>query len=291
MRHWDLLVNYPRIAKESPEAVDDLIETVKINLQALEKLSEPVTSNVVLITLITSKLPSNIIRKWQRTLPDKKMPSYTHLVDFLKTRTNGDRINTISTATKREHEFKTSEQRHRVRQNASRGYTLATTLSTPTCPICHRLHQIWRCEVFKTKSVHDRIKAVKRASCCTNCLNKGHSLRDCKAGACHKCGHRHNTLLHRANYSSKSRSPASSMSSYSSNSRSLTPDSTPPSSSTRYRKTSPKQKTDTRRTSTARPTRRTSPPSSPSRTPPSTQRKSRKDTRSPTSSPPRQRSQ
>jgi hypothetical protein len=141
------------------------------------------------------------------------------------------------------------------------------------------------------KSVSERIKAVKRASCCTNCLKKGHSLRDCNAGACHKCGHRHNTLLHRANRSLKSRSPTFSLSSYSLNSRSSTPNSTPPSSSTRYRKNATKQKTDTRRTSTACPTRRTSPPSSPSRTPPSTHRKSRKDARSLTSSPPRQRSQ
>jgi hypothetical protein len=138
MRHWDLIVNYPRITKESPEAVDDLLETVKVNLQALEKLDEPVASNVVLIALLTSKLPSDIICEWQLTLPDKKMPSYAHLLDFLKTRTNGDRINITSTTTKKEHEFKTSEQRYRVRQNASHGHTFGTTLSPPTCPICRR---------------------------------------------------------------------------------------------------------------------------------------------------------
>ena len=49
MRHWDLIFDYPKITKETPEAIDDFLETVKVNLQALEKLGEPVTSNIVLI--------------------------------------------------------------------------------------------------------------------------------------------------------------------------------------------------------------------------------------------------
>ena len=117
MRHWDLIFDYPKIIKETPEAIDDLIETVKVNLQALEKLGDPVTSNAVLLKLFTSKLPSAIIRKWQRTLPDKKLLSYTHLVDFLKTRTNGDRTSSTSTVIKR-----ASDQHNRQRPNAPRSY-------------------------------------------------------------------------------------------------------------------------------------------------------------------------
>ena len=37
MRHWDLIFDYPEITKETLEAIDDLIKTIKINLQALEK--------------------------------------------------------------------------------------------------------------------------------------------------------------------------------------------------------------------------------------------------------------
>ncbi|XP_068986183.1 uncharacterized protein [Bombus flavifrons] len=85
MRHWDLIFDYPKITKETPEAIDDFLEMVKVNLQALKKLGEPVTSNVVLLKLFTLKVPSAIIRKWHRTLPDKKMPSYTHLTTLLGT--------------------------------------------------------------------------------------------------------------------------------------------------------------------------------------------------------------
>lgn len=88
MRHWHLISEYPKIIKETPEAVDDFLETVKVNLWALEKLGEPITSNVVLIELIASKLPSSTIRDWYCTLPNKRMPPYTHLIDFLRARTN-----------------------------------------------------------------------------------------------------------------------------------------------------------------------------------------------------------
>jgi hypothetical protein len=48
-------LDYPKITKETPEAIDDFLETVEINLKALDKLGEPITSNVVLIKLFTSK--------------------------------------------------------------------------------------------------------------------------------------------------------------------------------------------------------------------------------------------
>nr|XP_033200815.1 uncharacterized protein LOC117162944 [Bombus vancouverensis nearcticus] len=165
MRYWDLIFDYPKITKETPEAIDDFLETVKVNLQALEKLGEPVTSNVALIKLFTSKLPSAIIRKWQRTLPDKKMPSYRHLVDFLKTRTNGDRTSSASTVIKRE-----SDQHKRQRPNAPRSYAFTSTHNTLVCPNCQGQHELWNCDVFKAKSPKKRLEIAKRASLCTNCL-------------------------------------------------------------------------------------------------------------------------
>ncbi|XP_068987590.1 uncharacterized protein [Bombus flavifrons] len=88
MRHWELLRSYPEIKRETPEAIEDLLETVSVNLKALEKLGQPVTSDIVIIELLASKLPSSSMRKWQRTLPNQDVPSYQHLMEFLKTRAN-----------------------------------------------------------------------------------------------------------------------------------------------------------------------------------------------------------
>ncbi|XP_071878302.1 uncharacterized protein [Bombus fervidus] len=216
MRHWDLILDYPEITVETPEAIDDFIETVQINLQALERLGEPITSNVVLLRLFTWKLPSTIIHKWQRTLPDKRMPSYTHLLEFLKTRTNGDRISYTKIVKKR-----ASDSHNRQRQTAPRTHTFITTQRTLVCPTCQGSHEIWNCNVFKAKSIKNRIETAKRASLCTNCLSKGHSVAQCSAGSCRICGLRHHTYLHRDQSSEKSRSSSSqSSSSHSSSDRS-----------------------------------------------------------------------
>lgn len=92
MRHWELMRSYSEIKKETPETIEDLLETVSINLKALEKLTQRVTSDVVHIELLASKLPSSSMHKWQRTLPNQEVPSYQHLMDFLKTRANGNQL-------------------------------------------------------------------------------------------------------------------------------------------------------------------------------------------------------
>jgi hypothetical protein len=74
MRHWHLIRDYPKISKETPDAIDDFLETVKLNLKALEKLGEPVTSNVILIDLFTAKLPSSTIRNIIIHCPIKGCP-------------------------------------------------------------------------------------------------------------------------------------------------------------------------------------------------------------------------
>jgi hypothetical protein len=201
LRHWSLLNDYPRIITKTPEAVDDLLETVRVHLKALEKLGDPIVSDTVLIALLMSKLPSATIRDWQRTLPNKKLPSHTHLIDFLKTRANGDRTDTTPTATRRR-----PVQSKTAREPKPRGNAFAVTRSPSTCPICRGNHEIRNCDVFKARSAKRRLEMAKRASICTNCLGKGHSLAQCSAGSCRICNQRHHTYLHRDQAHVKTRS-------------------------------------------------------------------------------------
>ncbi|XP_050495535.1 uncharacterized protein LOC126876672 [Bombus huntii] len=180
MRHLDLLFDYPKIVKETPKAIDDFLETVKINLQALKNLGDPIISNTVLIKLLTWKLPPAIIRKWQCTLPDKKLPSYKHLIDFLQTRTNGDRTSSAFTATKR-----ASEPPNRQRPSASRSHAFTATLKTPVCPDCRGQHELRYCDVFKAKSPRERLDTAKRASLWTE-PPKTDSLTSPPSGPLHR---------------------------------------------------------------------------------------------------------
>jgi hypothetical protein len=131
---------------------------------------------------------------------------------------------------------KAPEPRYRLRQNASRSHAFTATQAPSTCPTCRGPHNIWRCDSFKDKPVSERLKDVKRVSCCINCPRKVHSVRECKAGACRRCGQWHHTMLHGAKHHSRSRSITSNQASSPSSSRSSTPHSTPSSSPTRHRK-------------------------------------------------------
>jgi hypothetical protein len=128
----------------------------------------------------------------QRTLPNQDVPSYQHLIEFLKTRANGNQLLSKSKETKG-----ATHKKHRHRQNVPRGRTFATTSKTLVCPTCSGPHVLRHCKVFKTKSAVERFQIVKGAALCINCLGSGHSLTQCTAGSCHICGQRHNTYLHR----------------------------------------------------------------------------------------------
>ena len=201
MHHWELMRSYPEIKRETPEAIEDFLETITVNLKALEKLGQPVTSDVVLIELLASKLPSSSMRKWQGTLLNQEVPSYHRLMEFLKTRANGNQLLSKAKETK-----ESTPKHHRHRQHLPHGRTYATTSRTPVCPTCDGPHELRHCKVFKAKSAIERLQLVKMASLCTNCLGSKHSITQCTARSCHICEQRHHTYLHREQTQENSRS-------------------------------------------------------------------------------------
>jgi hypothetical protein len=147
----------------------------------------------------------------------------------------------------------------------TRGHAFITSQSSSHCPICQGLHEIWNCIVFKAKPIKNRIETAKRASLCTNCLTKGHSVAQCSAGSCRICRLRHHTYLHRGQSSEKSQSPSSrSSNSHSSSDRSsgrLSPTNSPTPRSSRHSRRSESSPRISRRSS-PRTFRRSSLPSS-----------------------------
>lgn len=180
LRHSRAIVNFPKITEESPTALRHLVNTVEKNLRSLNNLGESIMLNAIIISLIISKLPANVVRQWELTLPNEEVPRYIHLLDFLRKLECS--LRSIST-------FRATRKQ--------------------TCPICKGSHRIWRCDIFKAKSVNRRLKDVKAASLCTNCLKEGHSMQDCFSRSCRTCRKRHNTLLHKDQHHSKSRSSSS----------------------------------------------------------------------------------
>ncbi|XP_050487367.1 uncharacterized protein LOC126871985 [Bombus huntii] len=242
--HSMAIIDYPKLTKESPTELRRLVHTFKQHIYALNKLGDsyPDTS-AVLNSLILSKIPSSIQKQWEMTLPNKELPPYIQLLNFLERLARSSRPITTVKQTR-----ESPEQTTPVRQRAPRGHAFTATQVTPTCPTCQGPHPIWRCDTFKTKSLRERIREVKGASLCLNCLGKGHIKKHCFAGSCRVCGERHHTLLHRAKHHSGSRSSTPSPKSSPSNSRSTTPSLPPYSSPTRRKRHTTDHRSETPRT-------------------------------------------
>lgn len=62
---------------------------------------------------------------------------------------------------------------------------------------CNEMHALYKCPIFKTMSVSDRVELVKSNSLCFNCLSKGCKANNCRSKfSCAVCKKKHNTVLH-----------------------------------------------------------------------------------------------
>jgi hypothetical protein len=190
LRHWNEILKYPKLTKETPEAIQSLIDTVNVHLRMLKNLGQAITSDIVIIGVVLSKLSPETVHQWELTLPDSSFPSYLHLLDFLRKRANCI-MYSIANAKK------VAMKQNRAQQKAPLDQIYIAMNVTPQCPICGGPHTIYNCNTFLAKSIRDRITAARKALICTNCLRKGHFSPQCFAiGSCRVCGQHHHTLLH-----------------------------------------------------------------------------------------------
>ncbi|KAL4134958.1 hypothetical protein QTP88_006638 [Uroleucon formosanum] len=76
--------------------------------------------------------------------------------------------------------------------------SLSTTATAKNkCAFCDRDHPLFRCLVFKRKSVTERREFVIKKELCFVCLRPDHETNSCKSGyLCKTCEGRHGVLLH-----------------------------------------------------------------------------------------------
>ena len=49
------------------------------------------------------------------------------------------------------------------------------------CPCCGKFHGLWRCDIFKLKSIEDKRTFLKQERLCFNCFNAGHRAAQCNS--------------------------------------------------------------------------------------------------------------
>ena len=214
--HSLAIINYPKLTQCSPMALRDLANVVRQNLDALTSLGQSIEANSILLDLISTKLPDHIRQQWELTLTNKKVPQYTDLLDYL------ENLALTGISPSEVKQIKLPDQPKRVRQRKIRGQTFTASQVKNSCHSCKGQHSIWHCDAFRAKSVSERLREVKSALLCLNCLSAGHTTRDCHAGSCRVCGGRHHTMLHQDRQRVRSTSSNSNRSSSPSSRRSST---------------------------------------------------------------------
>lgn len=187
-RHMSLLLNLPKLEKDTAKGVETLLDDAMQQYKSLKLLGVELSSEV-LITIIEEKLTKSIRMKWEEKLKRDSFPTLPELSEFLYSTSNslskrdGEKFdqNDGPSAKKRRVETKIAPK--------------AFVTAKRKCPVCTESHGLYHCEEFKKLKVFQRIKVVKEANLCQNCLNF-HPNSECFRGNCQTCGKKHNTLLH-----------------------------------------------------------------------------------------------
>ncbi|XP_017791909.1 PREDICTED: uncharacterized protein LOC108573929 [Habropoda laboriosa] len=273
LRHVDAIRDLPRLSRETPEALGELVDTYNLHLRALKNMGEPIEAwNTVLISSILSKISYETAWQWELTLTNKKMPAYNTLLDFLEKRAN------CASAIKPpfgKRDYKDSRQTSSTAPKTvpPRSYAFITTQTQRSCPNCQGPHDIWACENFLANTASKRLEITRKIRLCTNCLRPGHSAERCNSSSCRVCNGRHHTLLHRKENSRRySSSPRAIQRTRTSSSSSSTPPPSPTKSS--RRSGSPPERSRTDHNSQRKPQRKLRPNKSRPQSPGSESQKS-----------------
>lgn len=201
------LLGAKKLSKEDYGELRSLVESISSHVENLKFLEQEFTgvSELIVVHLIARALDPTTKKLWESTIKRGELPSYDNTARFLK-----DRVSILE----RCHD--TCEEAKSLRATgkpATKKPLLPKANAATTspsmdqrCSICDESHVTYKCSVFNSLNVSDRLSKVKEKNVCFNCLRSGHSVKSCSSKkSCTKCNKRHHTLLHFENSENSSK--------------------------------------------------------------------------------------
>ena len=200
--HVRALFNIPVVSKEF--SVRALLDKLQKHVRALRALKQPVDQwDLVLIHIISDKLPVNLRDKWEDAAGTSKIPTIQDLTAFLERRSQIEitRSSQTQNNTNKSQKFNDkSASGHGSHPPRAFAATIPAqsqnTQAQRTCPVCKEEHSIYTCNKFLALSPQERLIEIRNLSLCTNCLRGNHRPAECRLNGCRQCHKRHNSLLH-----------------------------------------------------------------------------------------------
>ncbi|XP_055921305.1 uncharacterized protein LOC129952613 [Eupeodes corollae] len=189
--HIRELYNIPAVSKNSGVHLRRFVDDVDGHLAALRSPgSDTDIVNALLIYIASIKLDSESYTKWEESFDLKTLPFWTACSTFINKRSQHIDIRESQSKTTTP-SLKGNEVKYKHRSIA------ALAVSEQRCVFCNvTTHKISNCSKFAELSVYHRFRNSKRIGLCINCLNHGHSVKDCTSSKCKVCKEPHHTLLH-----------------------------------------------------------------------------------------------
>lgn len=186
--HLKGIFDLPNVTKEDHISLRRFLDAFLKHFRSLKHLDGKTDNwDTILIFLLISKLDIVTKKEWETSSANNILPSTDDFITFLTKRCN--LLESIN------NKLSTSSQVH-VKKQLEYKSTSHITTTEIDCPLCQGNHYIYKCKKFLSLPIHTRFAEAKRLNLCTNCLRRGHSNSECKAGTCKSCQKRHNSLLH-----------------------------------------------------------------------------------------------
>ena len=201
-RHIHCLLNLETDKGKSKDNLGKLrsiMDQVNIHVRSLETLGiNGADYGVILVPLILSRLPHEIVSEWSRKSKNKER-DLKYLLELcneeiqIKERAQSVRITNFE-KTPEKSASTTDRARRKPQHNSNRTAASLTTVEVK-CIFCDRNgHDGAVCRTVK-RWTWDQIKtAVQKAGACYRCLNTGHLAKTCKE-SCSLCGKGHHSNI------------------------------------------------------------------------------------------------
>ncbi|XP_058467935.1 uncharacterized protein LOC131440560 [Malaya genurostris] len=193
--HVMKLLNLKPMTKESAQELKTLIDNCEKRVGSLEfhELKMDGMSEVIIITLLTTKLDSETRKCWESTIEHGESPNYKDTIAFLRKRSYVlERCEQMSGISK----TKAANEKPKSNVIASKTHSVLVQKFN-SCPICELSHVVDNCDVFKKMGINGRYEKAKQVGLCFSCLKKGHRTANCKSNqACTSCSKKHHSLMH-----------------------------------------------------------------------------------------------
>lgn len=195
-RHINLLLDLPKQERESSTGMSKLVDETRQHREMLKSMGVDINEQM-LVTILERKMYRATSDDWDETIKQGVFPKLESLLEFLARRAArlANRSNDKSLAT-HHHQHQAAD-----RSGRKRTFAQAFTINRPaTCPACKgTVHPLYHCNEYKKLVPEKRLKMIKDAGACFNCLKGKHLAIECFSPAnCRMCGERHNTQLHAA---------------------------------------------------------------------------------------------